>query len=459
MKQTKKDLFFSNFSPKTSPERVTKNELEVSEIVNLNISGGKIIPNSNFVPFFEKILGDKYTNFKEKNSSILNDVIYAFIYDYFDEPESKSKFRLFCIDKNYILFELNFESMLFVSHAITLDKNFKVVFNGGCAYIFSSKNEYILIDTYLPSIILAESPKLVDFCASGNFSFFLVYGKNYSVFFTEKTEIKNLSEDTNNYSSIELNSCGGKVLKILPISGFIIAVQEFAITKISTSSKPREISFMMLQMKVFANTISPIEDEIIMLTSAGLISSDGDSYKHIFNELNELICFDGAEAASFSGKYYLLSNYFLDGKKDRYICEFNLSENSYTFFDKNTTSKIFALFSSEYYGLITLDYRNNFYDLTSLDYGSISSRCKRIKFNKMSFGDNQTKILSKIKMHSIGEFFVKISSDISSVSFKAGYNFSASNIGLSGHYFEIEITSENTFMIESIYLSVLAAEE
>ena len=100
MKQTKKQLFFSDFEPKLFPKKVCKNELEPSEILNLNLCNGNIVSCGGFSPLLQELFGEDFERFCSLNSSVIDKLVYVFLYDYFDETENLTVTRYFFFDLN-----------------------------------------------------------------------------------------------------------------------------------------------------------------------------------------------------------------------------------------------------------------------------------------------------------------------------------------------------------------------
>lgn len=457
MKQTKKELFFSNFESKIYPEKVCKNELEACEMINLKISHGKLCSCGGFSSLFLELFGENYDNFMTLNSSVTDKLIYVFIYDYFDEPENKTLSRYFFLDKNYALYELDISSFILNLQPLHFDSDFKVIFDAKKAYIISQKTECAVIEDYYPIVVLSDLPKIMDFCTCSNYSYFTVLGNNFSVFFCEETQIENLSSDIFNYERVELESSGGKILKLLAVSGYIYAVQEFGISKISCTGTVRDMSFCKLPFKVTDNTICAYSDRIIFMSSCGLVSSDGESFSLEFSDFSDKIL-SSKNAAIFAAKYYLLGDFFINQKSMRAVCEFDLNNNTCTFFDTDGAENIYSLCSQNYYGLALTKELNG----TCLNCGysaHCSENTKYAKFNKITFGNFGKKTLSEISLLCSGKFVLKITSNTGSVFFDITENFSVKNIGLLGRYFEIEIFGTEDFNINSISITAILESE
>ena len=394
------------------------------------------------------------------NSSVIDKLVYVFLYDYFDETENLTVTRYFFFDLNLMLYELDRSSFILNQQAVSFDSGFKIIFDAKKAYIISLKNECVIIEDYYPIVVLSDLPKIMDFCSCSNNSYFTVFGNNYSVFYTDETQIENLSSDMFNYECVELNSSGGKILKLLAVSGYIYAVQEFGISKISSTGTVRDMSFCKLPFKVVEGTICAFSDKIVFMSSCGFMSSDGESFKlELASPAEKCLSLNNLSAEVFDGKYYLLGNFMINANNLRAVCQFDLDKNSCTFFDAEDADKIFSICSQKFYGLAINKFTRNSGECLCLNASQNFNNTKFIKFNKITLGNFSEKTLSEISLICSGKFAIKISSDFGEIYFDATENFSVKNIGLLGRYFEIEIFSSRKFEINSILITAILESE
>jgi len=85
---------------------------------------------------------------------------------------------------------------------------------------------------------------------------------------------------------------------------------------------------------------------------------------------------------------------------------------------------------------------------------NLNNKHKYIKFNKITFDDNLLKSIMNLKIISEGNYFIKISSEISQKLITVNGNLNIANLGISGYAFDIEIYSENYFKLKSMIFSI-----
>lgn len=457
MKNQQKNYYYSNFKNSLSPERTSKNDLEINHIEELEVRGGKIIPKSNFDNLFENLFDKNFVSFESANSALIGNIEHFLIYDYFDSVLLCEKSRYFAFDRTFELYELDFETYKFVSCEKKFTKLPNIVYDNGNLYFLSTDCGCIMVSGDSPIIVLTEVPKLINYCSYNNFSFFTIFGYNYNVFYSEKTNIQNLECEVDAYKSIEVNSAGGKILKIFQNDNLIFVIQQYAITTISASTSVKINSYISLNFKVLENTIAKVDDKIVLFSTAGLAVCDENSASIKFeNETGNFS--DIKKGISYNGKYYLLTDKFVDGIRNRFIAEFDLGEMSCSFYLADKTENIFSVSSYDYYIFVSTVFDENC-RLMFLNKDRISQKNKRIIFNKISFDDSSNKTVNEIKIFAIGHFDIRISSENDEFCRKCCNNFILKNIGISGNNFDMEISGSSNFEISSIFFKVSFGED
>ncbi|MBQ0017548.1 MAG: hypothetical protein KBT30_02835 [Clostridiales bacterium] len=184
---------------------------------------------------------------------------------------------------------------------------------GSDSMIVSSKTD----GTYLwgsdsAPILLANCPKLVDICEHKGRLYSILCGEQNFIRYTSNY---NVSEWTNNLTvqegNIELNDSLGKINKLFSFAGYLIAIRDYGITRITTydnSSKYTLNNIYATGNKIYSMTAQICGDELIMLTKGGIVKFDGVSAKTIavnYEKLLKNIDNKNARASFHAGKYYL----------------------------------------------------------------------------------------------------------------------------------------------------------
>ena len=172
-----------------------------------------------------------------------------------------------------------------------------------------------------------DCPKFVEFCEHkgkiyavyGGEQNLIRYSKNYNV--TDWVDILGTFE-----GNIEINGEQGKINKLISFLGYMFAVMDYGITKITTyeNSYTYSISNMYISgNKIYPNTVAVCGEEIFMLTKDDLVIFNGTTTKKLgvkFAKMFTNIDNKNAVACFHAGKYYLACK--LDFNDDKKIgCE------------------------------------------------------------------------------------------------------------------------------------------
>ena len=236
--------------------------------------------------------------------------------------------------------------------------------------------------------------------------------------------------------------------------------KEFSITKISFSNDEFKISqTCSIQSKIIKNTICLIDDLIVFYTTAGLFIFDGNDIKQIFNNVTKNITSYIKKAVVFNNKYYLNCGYFINDISTNLILEFDLENDTCFMYDIGEIVDIYVTKGLLSYSLNATITDGTAYNVFTLDSKTITSFNKYIKFNKVVFDDKAIKVLTDLKIQSVGDFKLTISTDLNVNTFYLKDIMYLKNLGIKGQYFEFEIESKNSFLIESISLKITELEE
>ncbi len=461
MKQLKKNFLFSNFDPQLSNKKVLKSDLKIENIYNLKADRGIIEPVFNFSNFFKDALKEEfYEQFLNSNQAILNKIIYVTIYEFENLETKQIDKRLFAIDNNFYLYELNFNNYLFNSLSIYFSEFPKILKTNGKLYFYNDSENFVLIDCMHSAVCLTDVPNFTNFANSGTQTFFTIENENTKLYFTELTELENLSTEFENYEYINLNSDGGKILKILLYKDNLYVIQQYSISKVYITTKLIRLQLSCtIASKIFDDTICQIDDYIVFCSSAGLFLFDGNDTKPIFKNVCANFVGNNFISCAYNNNYYLGCKMYVNEVAENILAEFNIENNLCNFFSIGKITKLYSIQTYNNYELLAICKENENYKILRLNNKQLISGSEYLKFNKLTFDDNHTKILNSIKLSCFGNFELKITSDIESIVLKSAEKFEVGNIGLKGHIFEIEILSEDAFYIESIFIEILSVEE
>ena len=317
---------------------------------------------------------------------------------------------------------------------------------------FSSKDDtLIIIENENAPMQCSPNSNIKDFVDCNNVLYFITYDENYKLFYTEKTQLFNISNDLSIYDSIDLDAKYGKVLKAVVFNEKIYVFQQYKITKIEeknldcTTHHTCEIN-----CNIFDKSIQVFDDYIVFLNSRGIILFDGNDIQiayEIYILENNLI-----SSVTYDNNYY-----FFDGK---YLREFDLFKNIISNFKVENLINFYTIKNVTEYKFLTVVNNDNKYLIYYLNNTNKNNSLKYIKFNKLIFETNELKTINSIKFTSKNKFNLKIKSDTSECSFFANFdNFYIKNVGISGHFFEFEFLSEDYFLIDSIFFTVSTLED
>ena len=463
MKQSSKSFTFIDFKDKLNINKIFKNELKISSISNLTIQNNVIEPLSGFEDFFLKIFnGEDYIDFKYNNENFINTIIFIYTYDYFDAETSSYKSRIFVVNNTFSLFELNIETKNFQSLQITFNKLPTFLTFNNKLYIFSSNDNLLLFEqsNELPLTILSL-PKITKILDYNHQYFFLVNNdKNYLYIASDNFEIEDLPTMYNEYEKVKINSMYGEIIDIVVYKNYIYIVQQYGIAKFSIVSNIYRLQYSCaINSKIIKNTIQTIDDYLIFLTTSGLYIFDGNDTKEIFHEFTKLIKCDEFKSLSYNNNYYLLTKMLIDDILETVILEFNIEKENCNIYNIGQVNDIYLLKTINNYSLLALTSNNNKYKILRLAKNKLIDKHKIIRFNKFIINDYEKKTIKKFKISGIGNYNITLTSDLDEYYLSINGSKSFENLGFTGHVFELTIESDESFMINSIYILTSTIED
>ncbi|MBR2391678.1 MAG: hypothetical protein IKB06_04225 [Clostridia bacterium] len=452
MTSNETSILINDFKSKNTNE-VFSNKFVSNSNYNLTLKNNIIEPLCDIEDFFAQYFNNlNRLEIYERNKSFLESVIFVSIYDYFNHETNKIESRLFVVDSTFNLFEFFEEENLFHNHKIQFESIPKIFQYKECLYFTVQNDKTVVIEgnaepmQTTPAITISLFVEFNDylfFCSSNNFS---------QVFYTESTDLYNISQDLSIYDSFDINPVYGKILNLCHMHNRLYIFQEFAITEIDKNSSAfYEQKKILLTFKIFPNTIKSFSDEILFLSQNGLFSFNGNNIDKILELKTEQ---NMPLTESFNHNYYF--QYFEDNKY--FLCEYDVYSKILNKFYLGKFFNFYKTQSSNHFHLIIQKQEEGMVKLLTFS-NSLNSFPKYIRFSKVTFGINRLKLLKSVKFFSSGDFELKIISDKGTFSYNVNsFDESISNIGLLGNYFEFEISSIKNFTIESILITVSTLE-
>lgn len=454
-KQSIKQFLFNNFENEIS-KASTKNSLTIRSIYNLTTKNNFIEPTQDVYPLTKRLITkSKYNEFLSNNLSFLNEVAILQSYEYFDNSSNLFKLRLFAITKDLYLFEYNETLNLFVTTNLKFLSKPKIFHKDNCLYFYSTNDMLITIENS-NLYHLSNPANITDYYVFDNNIYFLIENQNFKVYYTESTQLYNIPSNLNNSYSLDLNPEDGKVLKLVSINEKLYIVQQYKILKINKKQDNCYISDVLnLNSKVKQDTICSLNENIVFCSEYNIFVFDGNDIHEIFNNIVNDLDFKTVQCVAFNNKYYMKTKILVNMNYESVLIEFNIDSNSCEIYKIDNLDNIYVLKSPNIYLIGLCTNTDNIRNVLTLNPARTSTHDKYIKFNNITFDNNNLKFLKSIRFKSFGKFKLTISSEYNSLTFYIGDNFEINNISLEGHSFDIEIESIDTFYIESIYIEVL----
>lgn len=462
MKQSNKSFLFTDFKLPFKQNRISKNELIISSISNLTTQNNIIEPLYDFDNFYLTLFSKAdYNQFYADNETFLKSIIYIYTYDYFDTNSLSNKSRIFVVDKNFSLYELNISTKTFTSlqTTFTIQPTFATINNK--LYIFSPKDYFLLFEqgNELPLTILSL-PKIKKVLYLNHQMFFLLDDEKFTFCSADDFEIEDLSATYNNFTRMQVDSVYGEILDIIIYKSNLYIIQQYGIAKyVITSVSYRLQQTCSINSKIYAETVQTIDDYIIFMTTSGLYIFDGNDIKQMFSEYTSLIRDNNYSSASYNNKYFIHTKILLNDILTNAILEFNVENEICNIYNIGEVNSLYLLKTIGHYELIVLMDNNNSYSLMNFPNKKYIKKNKSIIFNKMLFNDYENKTISKLEITGEGNYNIILSSDVNTLYLSSFGDKIYNNLGLKGHIFQLIIESDESFMINSIYITISKVEE
>lgn len=464
MKTKSNYYLYSNFNNLSIDNSLNKNSLTINSIYNLTCDNNMIEPTNDFSDLLSSIVGiDNYTTLNNNNESLMNNIVYCTTYTFYDKSLKLNNERVFVLNSEYQLFELNFTNLKFNHLDIKFNNLPQFINIDGNLYILNHDDISILIHENNYPLIITTMPNIVSCVHFENYTLFCNAEDKFSVLVTQQTDMVNIETSLENYSQIELLPENGSILKLIIYKNNVYAIQQYGISKIVIKSDRFFVqSFCSIQSSIFSDTIALIDDYVVLYTTSGLYLFDGNDIKQIFKNICKNIDskFSKHKAVAYNNKYFLKTKMYINLVSTAVIIQFDIENNNLNIHNIGNIIDIFLIQNMNQYKLCTsLKNQNETYSILFFNDKIVTSFEKYLKFNKLSFDEYPTKVLNEIKLQSNGKFKLYINSDIQNFCYDVNGSSFIKNIGIKGQYFEIEIKSESSFIIESILLKTTSYTE
>lgn len=463
MKISSNKFLYTNFNLDIKPNTLEKSDLTVNYVYNLMANSNRIEPTINFTNYFEKFFSaDDYYVFASENSELINSIFKVIPYEYFDTNKNDFVTRIFVLTNQYKLFELSYETKKLGFTNFVFETTPQILFLNECLIIVSPNDLFVVVDKENDPYLVTSYPSITKWLTSYLDSSYMLFDNyKYSVFSSSQTEILSISDDSSELEEIKLKPEFGIIENIIEFDNYILIFQQYKITKLSKSSSEHKLySTSYSSSKIYGNTVQKMNDYVLFMTSSGLVMFDGNDTKEIFSSVTQNISGSNFSATLFNNSYYLATKYYINGVKENVIIKFDIAGNNCVIFkfDEEILDLCVSKNVLSYQLLATLKNNNN-YRVYVLDDSKTNINDKKVAFNKLTFGTNNQKVISKLIISGAGEFDFVLSSENDSYFGHANYGITLNNFGFKGQYFELEIMSNKPFLINSVSFDVDTIED
>lgn len=460
MKQNSKNFLFSNFNEPIASYAINKNNLNINDIYNLTTENNVIEPVANFSDFF-KVYFDKttYNTLVLNNPNTIQSIKHVVTYTYYNTDNNETSSRIFVLDTNLKLYELNKIDLIFNDLNLTFS-SFPTILNlNNKLYIFSNNDLSIMIENDNFPLTISSYPNIISIVNFQNYTIFAINEDKFSIHITDKTDLINLDSNVDGYQKIELSHHLGKIQKIMIYKNGIFVIQQYGISKISISTNEITINTTCsIQSSIYPNTITLLDDYVIFLTTSGLYLFDGNDTKQIFKQITKKITGNIFKSVAYNNQYFLMTRFYINNISTSVLLQIDIENNYCTIHNIGDIYDLYVIQNLLDYKLNVVTQFEDKFSILTLDSGLITQYPKLVKFNKITFDETAEKVLSDVKIQAIGKYNIIISSENESSKFNIDGSTHIKNIGLKGQIFEIEIESDKSFMIESILFKILSSE-
>lgn len=434
--------YISNFKFNTTTSN--NDNLEIDYFENINLNNGEIqseICKNDLL--YNLVEDNNYNNIIENNSQLLTTITQFIPYEFFDEISKSIKKRIFAIDCTNKIYELNNETLLFDEiHQCSNQPN--IIFDKSLLYFFDSNNKCLIIDTN--SVLQIEDlPSITSYTRFNNKLFFLESSSPYAIYQGEDLELKNLSNNLNQYQKFDINLEDGEVLKILILKNKLYVFTNYCILKYD-SDNDTFIKQNELNLNNFKNTIELLDECVVFYTQNGLFSFNGNNIEQISD--NKFNIDKNAKSVCFCQNYYIKPT-----NSSEFIYKFDFNNNYFIPLKFDKIANFYTIKTHNFYLFCVCLERENLYNNYFLSITNSENYPEQsVKFKPTLFNSTKLKQLKTININSEGDFNFVIESNISANNLKINNSEKINNLCIEGNIFYFKIISQNYFKIKSILI-------
>lgn len=441
-----KSQFYSNFKYNPSNKINNQNNLSINDLFNISTENETIKSCGFQSDLIQNLFTPEISNtITQNNKEIIDSIIIITIYEYFNEINQGFEKRVFALSENFNLYELDYSSCIFTSIYSFTSKP-KIIESNNILYYFDSNENCLLIENNnIP--IIEKLPKIKSFTTDSTNIYFTLENQSNILYIDKIFQLKDLSVNTEQYDFISIPVEDGLIENIFYIKDKIFILTKYSIYKYDSDNKIL-IKQNDLNLSVYKNSSTLIDDNIIFYTSNGLYSFDGIDIKQIFSN-----CLNFTKNANFI--YFNHKLYIFDVEFKNILFEYNLNKNTITKYKIDNFVNFYIIKNNSCYNLVINCKAENKNQLSIFnDVSTINKYPKQyVKFIPTFLNSNSIKQINKLYVNSRGIFQIKISSEITSTTCFVSDEKQIQSLCLDGIVFYIEIFSDSDFELNSFLIN------
>lgn len=460
MKEVIKNYNFTNFDCKFKNLCVEKKDLTIENFYNISVNNGKIQSVSGFENFYKSIFPvDLYELFFANYSQIINDTIY--ITDYIDISRNNKSYY-FILNKELKLYKLVISENDFILTNTKIEFNTEpeIYKDNGNLYFYAEGDKFIYYNSSI-FITISDFAEIYTICNFEDKTFFVSKNDKYHIYYDKKCNIEDFGDNLAIYDCISVNSNDGEIIKLIKLKNYLYVVQQYAISRVIIQDDEYYLSSnCYIKSQILDNSIGELNDYFVFLSSAGLFIFDGNEVKEIFSSVTEnFVINKKLKTLVFNNNFYVLTEMKINEDLKNVIFEFDINNENFKIYLVENLYNFYILKSSQKYELMIVLKNSDDFEILKLNKNSSIKGNRFLKFNKICFDDNISKSIVGIKTISDGNFCVKISNENGEKIFNVSGQLDISSFGLGGYSFDIEISSDEDFVIYSLLLKIQTVSE
>lgn len=438
-----KTLIYSNF--KFNPIINNDNQLNISSMYNVNLDNGSIKTEIHPQNILNELFDSESVSLiKDNNTEIINKIKRYIPYNFYNVEQNSYNIRLFAISDTHTLYELKNDTKIFELKYKFLSYP-KIIESDNNIYIFDNNDTCVII--YNQNALQIEKlPKIKDHLKYNDSLFFCVEQNISTIFIAEECDIKDLSLNLDQYSSLKINLENGPILKIVNLKNKIYVITKYSILKFDDENN-RLVNQSNIELEIFDNTISQVDDNLFFYTSNGLYYFNGNNIEHVFN--NYLFISKNAKMINFNQNLYIIDEIIKD-----IIYRYNIDENYIIPIKIKNLDEIYVIKNFINYNLCaSFKEEDNYHNITFYNQSNDNTFTQEINFHTTSFNSSNIKHLNSIIIKCVGSFILSINSDITQANFNISDTTKLENLSIPGVLFDFTIKSNSNLKIDSMIIN------